>query len=119
MATVIWLVSFTRATILWRGHKYFIREGQLVPAIPIAVPRITQRRSRRNPAYSALGQDPSACLSERRSFFALRQFTCGRNSDVSIRSRYRMAMLISESSSDSERRCGCKPSSSSLECFAL
>ena len=35
MATLIWLVSFTRTTILWRGHKYFIREGQLVPAAPI------------------------------------------------------------------------------------
>ena len=35
MATVIWLVSFTRRIILWRGHKYFIRDGQLVPAVPI------------------------------------------------------------------------------------
>jgi len=35
MATVIWLVSFTRSTILWRGYKYFIRDGQLVPAVPI------------------------------------------------------------------------------------
>ena len=34
MASLIWLVSFTRATIMWRGHKYFIREGQLVPAAP-------------------------------------------------------------------------------------
>src|SRR5271165_6531520 len=32
MASLIWLVSFTRTTIMWRGHKYFIREGQLVPA---------------------------------------------------------------------------------------
>jgi len=32
MASLIWLVSFTRRTILWRGHKYFIRRGQLVPA---------------------------------------------------------------------------------------
>jgi len=36
MASLIWLVSFTRKTILWRGHKYFIREGQLVPAAPIS-----------------------------------------------------------------------------------
>jgi len=35
MAAVIWLVSFTRRTILWRGHKYFIRDGQLVPAVHI------------------------------------------------------------------------------------
>ena len=35
MASLIWLVSFTRTTIMWRGHKYFIREGQLVPAVPI------------------------------------------------------------------------------------
>jgi len=35
MATLIWLVSFTRATIMWRGYKYFIRDGQLVPAVPI------------------------------------------------------------------------------------
>jgi ceramide glucosyltransferase len=35
MATLIWLVSFTRATIMWRGYKYFIRDGQLVPAAPI------------------------------------------------------------------------------------
>jgi ceramide glucosyltransferase len=34
MASLIWLVSFTRTTIMWRGHKYFIREGQLVPAAP-------------------------------------------------------------------------------------
>ena len=35
MATLIWLVSFTRSTIMWRGYKYFLREGQLVPAVPI------------------------------------------------------------------------------------
>src|SRR5271166_5291643 len=35
MAALIWLVSFTRATIMWRGYKYFIRDGQLVPAVPI------------------------------------------------------------------------------------
>jgi ceramide glucosyltransferase len=32
MASLIWLVSFTRKSIMWRGHKHFIREGQLVPA---------------------------------------------------------------------------------------
>jgi ceramide glucosyltransferase len=35
MATFIWLLSFTRNTIMWRGHKYFLRDGQVVPAIPI------------------------------------------------------------------------------------
>ena len=35
MAFLIWLVSLTRTTIMWRGHKYFIRDGQLVPAAPI------------------------------------------------------------------------------------
>jgi ceramide glucosyltransferase len=35
MATLIWLVSFTRSTIMWRSYKYFIRDGQLVPAVPI------------------------------------------------------------------------------------
>src|ERR1035441_9645594 len=33
MAFVIWLVSFTRSTIRWRDRDYFIRDGELVPAI--------------------------------------------------------------------------------------
>ncbi len=32
MATLLWLVSFTRSSIRWRGQDYFIREGRLVPA---------------------------------------------------------------------------------------
>jgi ceramide glucosyltransferase len=32
MASLIWLVSFTRKTFMWRGQRYFTREGQLVPA---------------------------------------------------------------------------------------
>jgi ceramide glucosyltransferase len=32
MATLIWLISFTRRTIRWRGQDYFIRNGELVPA---------------------------------------------------------------------------------------
>ena len=32
MAALIWLVSFTRHTIRWRGHDYAIVNGQLVPA---------------------------------------------------------------------------------------
>ena len=31
VACVIWLVSFTRNSIRWRGADYYIREGQLVP----------------------------------------------------------------------------------------
>jgi ceramide glucosyltransferase len=33
MAFVIWLVSFTRSTIRWRDRVYYIRDGELVPAI--------------------------------------------------------------------------------------
>lgn len=32
MATVLWLVSFTRRTIRWRGQDYLISDGALVPA---------------------------------------------------------------------------------------
>jgi ceramide glucosyltransferase len=31
MATLIWLTSFTRRSISWRGHDYFIVNGDLVP----------------------------------------------------------------------------------------
>ena len=31
MATVIWVASFTRRSIRWRGHDYFITNGDLVP----------------------------------------------------------------------------------------
>jgi ceramide glucosyltransferase len=31
MATFIWLASFTRRSISWRGHDYFIVKGDLVP----------------------------------------------------------------------------------------
>lgn len=33
MATVIWLVSFTRKSIRWRGHDYLMRDGELVPLL--------------------------------------------------------------------------------------
>jgi ceramide glucosyltransferase len=36
MAFVIWLVSFGRKSIRWRGVEYFIREGILVPVAPKA-----------------------------------------------------------------------------------
>ena len=31
LAVCIWLVSFTRKTISWRNHEYYIRNGELVP----------------------------------------------------------------------------------------
>ena len=34
MATLIWLASFTRRSIRWRGHDYFIADGDLVPVRP-------------------------------------------------------------------------------------
>ena len=33
VACVIWLVSFSRNSIRWRGADYYIREGQLVPVV--------------------------------------------------------------------------------------
>jgi len=36
MAFVMWLISFGRKTIRWRGVEYFIREGILVPVAPKA-----------------------------------------------------------------------------------
>jgi ceramide glucosyltransferase len=33
VAFVIWLTSFTRSSIRWRGADYYIREGQLVPVL--------------------------------------------------------------------------------------
>jgi ceramide glucosyltransferase len=37
-ATLVWLVSFTRNTIMWRGHQYAIRQGRLVPVDPTVLP---------------------------------------------------------------------------------
>jgi ceramide glucosyltransferase len=34
VACAIWLVSFSRNSIRWRGADYYIREGQLVPVAP-------------------------------------------------------------------------------------
>ena len=36
MAFIIWLISFGRKTIRWRGIEYFIRKGILVPVAPKA-----------------------------------------------------------------------------------
>jgi len=35
LASVIWLASFTRRSIRWRGHDYLIRNGELVPVAPM------------------------------------------------------------------------------------
>ncbi len=32
VAFVIWLISFSRSSIRWRGADYYIRDGRLVPA---------------------------------------------------------------------------------------
>jgi ceramide glucosyltransferase len=34
MAFCIWLISFGRNTVRWRGGQYYIRDGQLVPVTP-------------------------------------------------------------------------------------
>src|ERR1039458_3480228 len=39
-AALIWLVSFTRNTIRWRNHDYYLRDGQLVPADAAAIAEI-------------------------------------------------------------------------------
>jgi ceramide glucosyltransferase len=38
MATAIWLISFSRKTIRWRGQDYLIRDGELVPTSNEPVP---------------------------------------------------------------------------------
>jgi len=42
MAFGIWLASFGRRTIRWRGVDYFIREGRLVAAAPNTAPNASQ-----------------------------------------------------------------------------
>lgn len=34
MAFFLWLASFLRRTVRWRGARYYIRNGELVPAVP-------------------------------------------------------------------------------------
>ncbi len=34
MAFGIWVASFARSTVRWRGANYYIRNGELVPAVP-------------------------------------------------------------------------------------
>ena len=45
VAVSIWLVSFLRNSIRWRGADYNIREGQLVPvtAVPTTAAAVTGR----------------------------------------------------------------------------
>ena len=38
LAVCIWLTSFARNSIRWRGEDYYIREGQLVPVVPPVSP---------------------------------------------------------------------------------
>jgi len=45
MAAIIWLVSFTRSTIMWRGHRYYLREGQLVPAVRIREQKVPEEEA--------------------------------------------------------------------------
>ena len=45
LATAIWLVSFTRRSIRWRGFDYRIVDGQLVPVNPEEVQRVLEARA--------------------------------------------------------------------------
>jgi ceramide glucosyltransferase len=38
IAFLLWIASFARNTIRWRGVDYFIREGLLVPTSPANLP---------------------------------------------------------------------------------
>jgi ceramide glucosyltransferase len=38
VAFMIWVASFGRKTIRWRGHEYYIRDGILVPVNPATTP---------------------------------------------------------------------------------
>jgi ceramide glucosyltransferase len=63
MAFAIWLTSFTRSTIRWRDRDYYIREGQLVPAVPERQP--ASRKAVLTPGSSPaeVGASPSASRS--------------------------------------------------------
>ena len=39
VAFMIWVASFGRKTIRWRGYDYYIRDGILVPANPANTPK--------------------------------------------------------------------------------
>lgn len=53
MATCIWLASFTRRTIRWRGHDYRIVDGNLVPVRPEEVLRAQAAGRTPEPALQA------------------------------------------------------------------
>ena len=59
MAFFIWLVSFTRSTIRWRDRDYYIRDGQLVPALPEA-----DTLGKLEPRQSVFTAGPSATPAE-------------------------------------------------------
>jgi ceramide glucosyltransferase len=47
MATLIWLVSFTRNSIRWRDGYYYIRDGELVPVDKMAEIHATEKAAER------------------------------------------------------------------------
>lgn len=53
LATCIWLVSFTRRSIRWRGFDYRIVNGELVPVNPEEVARAMQAEAVRQAALQA------------------------------------------------------------------
>jgi len=63
MAFVIWLTSFTRSTIRWRDRDYYIREGQLVPAVPERQPGSRKTVLTPGSSPAEVGASPSASRS--------------------------------------------------------
>jgi ceramide glucosyltransferase len=53
MATCIWLLSFTRRSIRWRGHDYRIVNGELVPVRPEEVAQAMAAEAVRQAALQA------------------------------------------------------------------
>ncbi len=39
MAFAIWLASFARRSVRWRGSDYYIRDGVLIPVTPAPMER--------------------------------------------------------------------------------
>jgi hypothetical protein len=48
----IWIASFTRSSIRWRGADYYIRRGCLVPVIPETEALPARSASHATPAFS-------------------------------------------------------------------
>jgi ceramide glucosyltransferase len=57
VAFALWVTSFGRNTIRWRGADYYIRQGSLVPVVPVQagvpVRELIRPPARRQPAQSA------------------------------------------------------------------